>query len=721
MQARRPRVCIEAESAMAELIPFALDLQLHRAFFEYEREGKIFDLPKEKFYFGSDVDTSVYSNGHRAYTPLGPAAGPHTQLLQNIVLAWLGGARIIELKTVQVLDELRLPRPCIDAATVTYNVEWSQELKLRQSLREYVAAAMFLTILRESKLLGEGLPAEFYETVFDMSAGYSLEGIRSPQVRSWLEGMKDATRVMEELRPTLSGRFRRFRDLEFGARISDTITLSTFHGCPPREIEGIVSFLLQDMGLNVCVKMNPTLLGRERVEHLLHDVLGYRDIALTDDAFARDMQFDEAVDLTPQLQAKAAACGRRLSLKFSNTLVVRNHRKVFPDEVMYMSGAPLHIITLNLVQRFRERLGASVPLSFSAGMTAQNVAAMVAMNFVPVTTCTDLLKTGGYGRLHKYMANLRSAMREVQAKTIPEFVLRYGGQGRAAIEKVADKVADWSLKAAVDSRLADWLGHPENSLREACAAFNERLPDLEQRLVDAAGVLNTTLLVSRATADPRYRYEQNKTAPRKTGVKLALFDCIACDKCVPVCPNDANFAVEVPEGEIAFHDYELLPDGGFRAAGKRIFTLTKRRQFANFADACNDCGNCDVFCPEEGGPFRVKPRFFGSLQSFHAYAGENGFFLDFDGDVRILHGVIAGRQYKLTLDVSPDCARFEDENGEYVIQRSTAALMSWRTKNAAAPLCFAMLPYVQMKILFDAITDLRHVHYANVAALKGAS
>ena len=94
-------------------------------------------------------------HGHRAATPLGPAAGPHDQLVQNIVLSWLAGSRIIELKTVQILDELKIPRPCIDATNVGYNVEWSQELKLEQSLREYVGAAMFIEILKASRLLGE--------------------------------------------------------------------------------------------------------------------------------------------------------------------------------------------------------------------------------------------------------------------------------------------------------------------------------------------------------------------------------------------------------------------------------------------------------------------------------------------------------------------------------------------------------------------------------------
>src|ERR1017187_4449697 len=188
---------------MAELVPLPLPLLLRRAFLEYQREGKIFDLPKSKFFRGvPGIDFSVDFHGHRAATPLGPAAGPHGQLVQNIVLSWLGGSRIIELKTVQILDELKIPRPCIDIANVGYNVEWSQELKLEQSLREYVGAAMFLEILKSSEVLGEGIPAD---TIFDMSAGYDLRGIQSPRVRSWIESMKDAGAVIDEMRAGLTG------------------------------------------------------------------------------------------------------------------------------------------------------------------------------------------------------------------------------------------------------------------------------------------------------------------------------------------------------------------------------------------------------------------------------------------------------------------------------------------------------------------------------------
>ncbi|GIS37006.1 MAG: hypothetical protein Ct9H90mP9_0360 [Pseudomonadota bacterium] len=47
--------------------------------------------------------------------------------------------------------------------------------------------------------------------------------------------------------------------------------------------------------------------------------------------------------------------------------------------------------------------------------------------------------------------------------------------------------------------------------------------------------------------------------------------------------------------------------------------LEKKHQIANFADFCNECGNCDIFCPEDGGPYVLKPRFFGSRESFREF------------------------------------------------------------------------------------------------------
>jgi putative selenate reductase len=625
---------------MSELVPIPLPLLVKRALLEYRREGKIFDLPRNKFFLGfPGIDLSVDFHGHRASTPLGPAAGPHGQLAQNIVLAWLGGSRIIELKTVQILDELKIPRPCIDATNVGYNVEWSQELKLEQSLREYVGAAMFLKILESSNLLGERVPSD---TVFDMSVGYNLEGIRSPRVRSWIGAMTDARPAIDELRAGLGP----YRDLDFPARISDTISLSTFHGCPAGEIEGIVTFLLVEMGCHVCIKLNPTLLGREEVSHLLHDVLGYREIQLHPPAFENDLQFDEAVDLIPRLERVAKAHGRSLAVKFTNTLVVKNHRRIFTDELMYMSGPPLYPIALNLARKFRERVGTDLAMSFSGGMDARNVANVVALNFVPATACTDLLRPGGYGRLLRYLENLADKMREMGVTNIPDYVAHYRSQ--------------------------------------------------EARLVEEA------------TADPRYSRERNKGVPRKIGSKLWIYDCIDCDKCVPVCPNDANFAYETPPVTIEYDNYELTGSSARRVPGG-ILRVLKAHQLANYADACNECGNCDIFCPEDGGPQNAKPRFFGSLESYRKHAGGNGFFLE----AGALHGSLDGQSYVLRMEPDADRARFEQPDAAIEVRLSDGQPVAWEPSSCR----FDALPYLKMKVLLESVTDPRHVNFVNAAIL----
>ncbi len=101
---------------------------------EYAENGTIFGIHRSLFYTPMpDAPFAVEEIfGDYLATPIGPAAGPHTQLTQNILCAWLCGGRFIELKTVQIMDELDIPRPCIDVAPSGegYNVEWSQELKL---------------------------------------------------------------------------------------------------------------------------------------------------------------------------------------------------------------------------------------------------------------------------------------------------------------------------------------------------------------------------------------------------------------------------------------------------------------------------------------------------------------------------------------------------------------------------------------------------------------
>ena len=145
---------------------------------EFERQQSIFDLPQRKWHLPpavEGIDLSVRFHGQLAGNPVGPASGPQTQMAQNLVLSWLAGARIMELKTVQVNDELNISRPCIDAANVGYNVEWSQELRVADSLDQYVQGAMLIHMLRHAPAVF-GHP--FDDVPMDGTSGETIYDIR---------------------------------------------------------------------------------------------------------------------------------------------------------------------------------------------------------------------------------------------------------------------------------------------------------------------------------------------------------------------------------------------------------------------------------------------------------------------------------------------------------------------------------------------------------------
>jgi putative selenate reductase len=624
-------------------------------------------------------------------------------MAQNIVLSWLAGSRILELKTVQINDRLVLPRPCIDATTVGYNVEWSQELRLTDSLREYVAGSMLLDVLKADNLLG--LPSDRLkqDTILDMSVGYDLAGIRSPPVRAWIDSMKDARAEVEAVRREIPDDLRRWRDLDFTTRLSDQITLSTFHGCPAGEIEGIVRFLLTEMDVHVTVKLNPTLLGRETVDGLLHDVLGYGEVRTRAEDFDKDLQWDQALEITDRLSEVARARGRTFQVKFSNTLVVRNHRAFFPaaESVMYLSGGPLHVITMALVDKYR-RARPEVPISFSAGVDAHNYADCVALGFTPITTCTDLLKPGGYGRLPRYDAVLDERMRGAGAPRIGDFVLRAFGKGEEAVRAV---VPEGPVR---DALLAAFSAGGD--LREAAAAGG---PDLYDRVVARAAVLNTPLGAARAAAEPRYRAEKNRSLPRKIGSHLVLLDCINCDKCIPVCPNDANFVYETAPLSVGYERF-VVRENAVTTVGGGWFVASKAHQIANFQDFCNECGNCDVFCPEDGGPYIEKPRLFGSLEAWTALRERDGFFARRSGEGHAVWARIRGREYRLEVDGTRDRGLFTD--GVITIEvshRERRPLAARAREGAPEGHALDFSAYLNMALVGDGVLDLRRANPVN--------
>ena len=400
---------------------------------ELKENDSVFGIPRSLFYAPQKerpYATELF--GQPLATPVGPAAGPHTQLAQNIVSAWLSGGRFIELKTVQIMDELEIPRPCIDLADEGYNVEWSQELRLEDSAGEYVKAWVLVHLL--PRLLGfeRGAPLG---TIFNLSVGYNLEGIQSRPMTRFMDRLADASEEIAEIRSALRREARELADVEIPARITDNVTLSTMHGCPPDEIERIARYLLEERNLHTTVKLNPTLLGKERVLSILHDDLGFREIDIPDKVFEHDLSYGRAVDLVRSLQRVAAARGLVFGVKLSNTLAMRNHRGVLPGDEMYMSGRALYPVTMTLFQKLAEEFEGDLRVSFSAGADPGNVPTILSCGALPVTMASDLLKPGGYSRFVQALENLEAEMRVRGAGSLDELAAdRLGNLERAASE-----------------------------------------------------------------------------------------------------------------------------------------------------------------------------------------------------------------------------------------------------------------------------------------------
>jgi putative selenate reductase len=308
-------------------------------------------------------------------------------------------------------------------------------------------------------------------------------------------------------------------------------------------------------------------------------------------------------------------------VKFSNTLIVENHRDFFPksEKEMYLSGQPLHVLAMHLVRRFRRAFGDRFPISFSAGIERANFPDAVALGLTPITACSDLLRPGGYARPFGYFEELARRMDAVGATNVDEYIVRaYDNAGRGA---------GWP--GAVEGHRPAAPGDPPF-----------------RRAVSEAKLRNTETYVERVTADPRYTAPRNSKPPRKIGSTLRLFDCITCDKCVPVCPNDANFTLVLARAEIPI--IKLSKAGGkWRARQYGALVLKEKHQIGNFADFCNDCGNCDVFCPEDGGPYVLKPRFFVSRERWAAPPPRDGFCLGRRNGSESVWGRFAGAEYSL--------------------------------------------------------------------------
>jgi len=546
--------------------PISMEALTDWMFDELEQKDQIFNVPTSAIFTPKlDDPFRIEKYGVDMDTPFGVAAGPHSQMAQNIVVSWLVGARFLELKTVQTLDELDINKPCIDCQDEGYNVEWSQELKVHQSFDEYLRAWVLIYALHHK--LGFETPDP--GMIFNMSVGYNLEGILEPNVQWYLDVMGDASEYLPAYIDIVAKRYPQIADVDIPATVSDTITLSTMHGCPPDEIEKIMIYLLTERGLHSSVKCNPTLLGADRVRGIVNDDLGFDDIPIPDEAFGHDLMYVDAVPMFHNLRRIAAERDLTFGLKLTNTLEVNNWRTEFEDdEFMYLSGRALHPVTTNLANLLNEEFRGDLLFSYAGGADAFNVAPLLASGMKTITTCSDLLKSGGYLRMIQYMEETRAAADKVGAGDIRDFIARSAVKGERFDEfagtlryaALTDTGLNLEMTACED--LAEVIRTRTNG--EPVAAVigewadehgfdDDRRETLIAQAVKVMARLNLKAYADEVRTDWRYQKHSFRMDRSKTDRELDLFDCIEAP-CTDGCAVDQH----VPGYMRAVRDGNLL-------------------------------------------------------------------------------------------------------------------------------------------------------------------
>jgi len=102
---------------------------------------------------------------------------------------------------------------------------------------------------------------------------------------------------------------------------------------------------------------------------------------------------------------------------------------------------------------------------------------------------------------------------------------------------------------------------------------------------------------------------------------------VICNKCVDVCPNRANVAIEIDKKEDFQDDYQIL----------------------HLDALCNECGNCATFCPYDGKPYKDKLTLFATKEDFKN-STNNGFMVTGSSGSQMITLRLKDNLWKLKLD-----------------------------------------------------------------------
>lgn len=313
--------------------------------------------------------------------PLGTAPGPHGLLAQNLLCAYVAGARLLSLAPLGGAGvELD-----VDSGGVCRRRERGGALSIRQAAAEAIKGYILIQML--CRELGLGDPGGVRLT---MALPGQRDFLERSDVREYLDTLQNAagTELWRDCLAAAKGAVSRFNNLqreeadELDPCVSNVARLTL---PPDGDLSG--AQLLLERGIHVLVRLDLSWKGR------LEPLAGGLRV----------------------LAAVAASKGVSLGVEVSGSAPQ-------PDGTQ-LTGPFLAPAALRLAAEVAETCP-ELPLSYAGGADQLNAARLAGLGFSAVSVCTTLLKPGGYLRLRQLARTLAAVKAPAGARTVDPGELR---------------------------------------------------------------------------------------------------------------------------------------------------------------------------------------------------------------------------------------------------------------------------------------------------------
>ncbi|MCD4696584.1 MAG: DUF559 domain-containing protein, partial [Bacteroidales bacterium] len=163
-----------------------------------------------------------------------------------------------------------------------------------------------------------------------------------------------------------------------------------------------------------------------------------------------------------------------------------------------------------------------------------------------------------------------------------------------------------------------------------------------------------------------------------------------------VCPNLALYQYSVEPVKLDLQKIESI-DSKSMIINDHPFEIKQAPQILHIADWCNECGNCNTFCPTADAPYKVKPHLYLSKEAFDS--DDDCYF--YEQSTQTLIDKLNGDIHQLS-EINKEI-NYSINKSEVLIDKKTLKVKSFNLQNDES---IALEKVAEMKIIFQGAQEI---------------